>query len=68
MLKKWLEVDISASWEKLFQVIDSPAVSADRGEFFEYTMCVIVLNPIYIVGLSCIVTSKPEKEKRSIIL
>ncbi|XP_065888438.1 protein NLRC3-like [Dysidea avara] len=26
MLKKWLEVDPSASWEKLFEVIESPAV------------------------------------------
>ena len=35
MLEKWLEMDTSASWEKLFKVIESPAVSApDRGEFF----------------------------------
>ena len=27
MLKKWLEVDITATWEKLFTVIESPAVS-----------------------------------------
>ena len=27
MLKKWLEVDITASWEKLFTVIESPAVT-----------------------------------------
>ena len=30
MLKKWLEVDPSASWEKLFKVIESPAVSSDQ--------------------------------------
>ncbi|XP_065913287.1 protein NLRC5-like isoform X2 [Dysidea avara] len=28
MLEKWLEMDTSASWEKLFKVIESPAVSA----------------------------------------
>ena len=36
VLEKWLEVDPSASWEKLFIVIDSPAVSiyqvCDRGK------------------------------------
>ena len=26
MLKKWLEVDITASWEKIFKAIKSPAV------------------------------------------
>ena len=26
MLKKWLELDTTASWEKLFEVIESPAV------------------------------------------
>ena len=26
MLKKWLEVDTTASWGKLFKVIESPAV------------------------------------------
>ena len=30
ILKKWLEVDPSASWEKLFEVIESPAVSSDQ--------------------------------------
>jgi len=33
MLKRWLEVDETASWEKLFAVIESPAVSrtSDNG-------------------------------------
>jgi len=33
MLKKWLEMDITASWGKLFTVIESPAVSnaSDKG-------------------------------------
>ena len=26
MLKKWLQIDITASWKKLFTVIESPAV------------------------------------------
>ncbi|XP_065918942.1 protein NLRC5-like [Dysidea avara] len=30
MLKKWLEVDPSASWNKLLSVIQSPAVSSDQ--------------------------------------
>ena len=30
VLEKWLEVDPSASWEKLFKVIESPAVSSDQ--------------------------------------
>jgi len=33
MLIKWLDVDKTASWEKLFAVIESPAVShtSDNG-------------------------------------
>ena len=35
MLSKWLEVDTTASWRKLFTVIESPAVSCsapDKGD------------------------------------
>ena len=36
MLKKWLQVDITASWEKLFTAIESPAMSigevVDQGD------------------------------------
>ena len=35
MLNEWLQVDVTASWEKLFAVIESPAVSysaPDRGD------------------------------------
>jgi len=34
MLKKWLEMDTTASWHKLFTVIESPAVSnaPDKGD------------------------------------
>ena len=35
MLKKWLEMDTTVSWEKLFTVIESPAVSysaPDKGD------------------------------------
>ena len=33
MLKKWLKVDTTASWKKLFEVIESPAVcyASDKG-------------------------------------
>ena len=30
MLEMWLEMDRTASWEKLFTVIESPAVSSDE--------------------------------------
>ena len=30
VLKKWLEVNPSASWEKLLKVIESPAMSSDQ--------------------------------------
>jgi len=30
MLEKWLEVDPTASWKKLFTVIESPAVSGGQ--------------------------------------
>ena len=39
MFEKWLEVDPTASWEKLFTAIESPAVSSgqlqadDKGEY-----------------------------------
>ena len=32
MLKKWLEIDTTASWRKLFSVIESPAMSSASGE------------------------------------
>ena len=35
MLEKWLKMDITASWEKLLTVIESPAVSCsapDKGD------------------------------------
>ena len=38
MLRKWLEVDITASWSKLISVIESPAVSCsalDRGVYLQ---------------------------------
>ena len=30
MLKKWLEIDPTASWEKLFTAVESPAVSCSQ--------------------------------------
>ena len=46
MLEKWLEVDTTASWGKLFNVIESPAVSCsacspDKGDYtfvYEFTV------------------------------
>ena len=32
MLEKWLQVDTTASWEKLFTVIESSAVSSTLGK------------------------------------
>ena len=35
MLKQWIEMDTTASWSKLFTVIESPAISystADKGD------------------------------------
>ena len=37
MFKRWLQVDLTASWEKLFTVIESPAVQSsgqavDKGD------------------------------------
>lgn len=40
MLKKWLQEDHSASWKKLLEVIESPAVSSEG-------------NPINVVQISC---------------
>ena len=33
VLEEWLEVDPSASWEKLFKVIESPAVSSRQTSY-----------------------------------
>ena len=34
MLEEWLEVDATASWRKLFSVIESPSVAnTDKGSF-----------------------------------
>ena len=44
MLKKWLEVDPTASWGKLFTIIESSAVysgeAVDKGDYF----CIQLLN------------------------
>jgi len=34
MLRRWLEIDTTASWRKLFTVIESPAVTSasDKGD------------------------------------
>ena len=35
MLRRWLEIDTSATWKKIFTVIESPAVSSapDNGDY-----------------------------------
>ena len=46
MLEKWLEIDITASWGKLFTIIESPAVTCsapDKGDWLcicSYMYCV----------------------------
>ena len=42
MLEKWLEVDPSASWEKIISVIESPAVS-NNGQAVDKGMQLVVL-------------------------
>ena len=44
MLSEWLNMDTTASWKKLFTVIESPAVSTpDRGDL-----------SLYIVSYACV--------------
>ena len=40
MLEKWLEMDTTASWSKLFTVIESPAVLLIKVTSFVYMHCV----------------------------
>ena len=44
MLERWLQVDTTASWSKMFSVIESPVVSCsapDKGNYsFIYMHCV----------------------------
>jgi len=30
MLERWLDVDMTANWEKLFEALESPAVSSEQ--------------------------------------
>ena len=49
MLEKWLEMDPTASFEKLFAAINSPAVSGihkDNGNH-QYLVCKIILLNLY---------------------
>ena len=51
MLKKWLEMDVTASWERMFTVIESPAVSCstDKGDYIIHCVCTIAIaiSPIH---------------------
>ena len=44
MFSEWLRVDMTASWEKLFTAIESPAVSggAVRGNY--HVLCVVTIR------------------------
>ena len=42
MLKKWLEVDTTASWRKFFTAIESPAVSGSAPHKGDYVCIVYV--------------------------
>ena len=50
MLKKWLEVDTSASWRKLFTVIESPAVSCSAPDKGDYMYAIHEYVAIYVTG------------------
>ena len=51
MLKWWLRVDPTASWGKLFTVIESPAVSSDepvdKGTVCIICVCSALITPCY---------------------
>ena len=52
MLEKWIEMDTTASWEQLFTVIESPAVSScalDKSEL----LCVQCALCMYSIA-SCV--------------
>ena len=41
MLRKWLEMDTTASWKKLFTVIELPAVSCSAPDKGDYQICIV---------------------------
>ena len=52
MLKKWLEVDPFATWEKLFIVIESPAVCSDQASDNRNQCFYSILH--YCVAMCCL--------------
>ena len=52
MFSEWLRVDMTASWEKLFTAIESPAVSGGpvRGNY--HVLCVVTIrdSPIMLLN------------------
>ena len=50
MLEKWLEMDITVSWGKLFNVVESPVVSAafDKGNSYSCSYMAICGNTLVI--------------------
>ena len=47
MLEKWLEMDTTATWSKLFTVIESPAVSCSASNKSEWLCMCYVLFCMY---------------------
>ena len=41
MWERWLDVDTFASWGKLFEVIESPAVSTEQGVVLLAIYCTV---------------------------
>ena len=67
MLEKWLEVNPSASWEKLISVIESPAVSSGQAIDKGMWLVVLVCNKgTYIAIHSVVTSSKFDLEKLTI--
>ena len=44
MLEKWLKMNITASWRKLFTVIESPAVSG-HDQLIQFTLAMYLELP-----------------------
>ena len=59
MLEKWLEMDATASWGKLYAVIESPSVSMYTvpGKLCKYALCItIIVNTTRAHGAQILAT------------
>ena len=52
MFSEWFRVDTTASWEKLFAAIESPAVSGGPGRGNYHVLCVVTIrdSPIMLLN------------------